>query len=114
VSKITDKGNHKGLNLAQQGQRVNLSLYYTVRSLPRPVARLDTYEIDLGSHVVFKAAFRGSQSSLGPQVRYIPYGIPRRLAPNVYTFHATLKLGSVTKGAFWTFVVVRNALISPR
>jgi hypothetical protein len=115
VSKLTDKGNGKGLNLAQQGQKVNLSIYYTVRSLPKAVARLTTYEIDSGSHVVFKAEFRGTQGArqLGAQVRYISYQIPRHFAPAVYTFRGVLRLANVQKTAFWSFAVVRSALIGP-
>ena len=115
VSKITDKGNHKGLNLAQQGQSVNLTIYFTVISLPRAVTRLTTYEIDRGSHVVFKAEYRGTQTpqQLGPQVRYISYRLPPSLAADVYTFRARLQLGSIGKTAFWNFAVVRPALIGP-
>lgn len=115
VSKLADRGNGRGLNLAQQGQRVNLSIYYTVRSLPRAVSRLTTYEIDRGSRVIFKAAYRGTQGTqqLGAQVRYIAYRIPPHLAPGVYTFRAILQLASVRKTAFWSFAVVRPALIAP-
>ena len=115
VSKLTDRGNHRGLNLAQQGQKVNLSIYYTVKSLPRAVARLTTYEIDHGSSVGFKAVYRGTQGAtqLGPQVRFIQYTIPRRSVPDVYTFRATVQLGNVRKTAFWRFAVVRPALLSP-
>jgi hypothetical protein len=103
------------LNLAQQGQKVNLSIYYTVRSLPKSVSRLTIYEIDRGKQIVARAEFRGTQGAkqLGAQVRYIAYQIPRHLAPGVYTFRGVLRLANVQKSAFWSFAVVRPALISP-
>jgi hypothetical protein len=115
VSRVSDKGNHRGLNYAQQGQSVNLTIYYTVSSLPHAVTRLTTYEIDRGSRIVFKAEYRGIQGAreLGAQVRYIPYKIPKILPPDLYTFRATLQLASVGKTALWNFAVIRPQVISP-
>lgn len=114
VSKSTDRGNGRGLNVARQGQKVNLSMYYTVRSMPKSLTRTTTYELDLGRRIVFKAVFRGSQSvsDVGRAIRYIPYALPANLAPNIYRFRATLTLGPSTQSRFWTFAVVRNSIIA--
>lgn len=114
VSKLSDRGNHKGLNFARLGQKVNLSLYYTVTGLPKAATRVTTYEVLHATRTVFKAVYRGTQAAkdLGSFVRYIPYRIPPGLSADLYTFRATIKIGPISRSSTWTFAVVRNALLA--
>jgi hypothetical protein len=88
-------------------------LYYTVSSLPKTLTRLSTYEIDEGSRVIFRAEYPGTQGvhQLGLFVRYIPYSVPASLAPDIYTFRATLTLGGVSQTQFWNFAVARREIL---
>jgi hypothetical protein len=89
-------------------------MYYTVYSLPKSLTRLTTYDITVSGRSVFKAEYRGTQAvhDVGTFVRYILYTIPHGLAPDVYTFRATLTLGKVSKSRTWQFAVVRSSVLA--
>jgi hypothetical protein len=116
VSALSDRGDLKGLDTVTQGQRVNLMVYYTVKSMPKNLPRHTTYEIDEGSRVIFKAEFSSEErvQDVGRLlVRFIPYSVPPAQPPDIYVFRATLTIGTESQARTWTFAVTRRAVIGP-
>lgn len=113
---MAPEGIPRGLDTLRPNQKVWLEMFYSVRSIPKPLPRTTTYTIYSGSRTVFKAQFSGTQgvAELGSFIRYVPYIIPRVLAPGVYTFRARLQIGSVAQSRDWHFAVVRNVYLAQR
>lgn len=101
-------GNRVGLDLVRQGQRVALVMYYTIRSIPRRLTRVTTYEIMFGTRTVLRVSFRTTIApTVGQFARYTIVTIPSSTRFGVYVYRATLTIDGQTQRRSWRFAIVR-------
>jgi hypothetical protein len=101
----------QGTDQVTRGQKTSLVMYYTIKSMPKAVKRITTYQIkDAANRTVFAVTFPpGTEDHNGQFARYTAYTVPTNLPFGVYIYHATLTLGKTTQIRTWTFAVVRGS-----
>jgi hypothetical protein len=94
-----------------RGQKTSLVMYYTIKTMPKAVTRITTYQIrDASGRTVFGVTFPpGTEDHNGQFARYTAYTVPTNLPFGVYTYRATLTLAKSTQTRTWLFAVVRGS-----
>jgi hypothetical protein len=110
VTRPTLEAKRQGLDQLTHGEKVSLVMYYTIKSLPKPVRRETTYQIlDATGRVIFGVPFPpGTEDHTGQLARYTSYTVSPSLTFGVYKFKAILTLGKASQARTWTFAVVRG------
>lgn len=101
----------QGTDQVTRGQKTSLVMYYTIKTMPRAVKRVTTYQIkDDSGRTVFGVTFPpGTEDHGGQFARYTAYTVPGNLPFGVYTYRATLTLGKSSQTRTWLFAVVRGS-----
>lgn len=101
----------QGTDQVTRGEKTSLVMYYTVKSMPKAVKRITTYQIrDASGRVVFGVTFPpGTEDHAGQFARYTAFTVPTNLPFGVYTYRANLTLGNRTQTRTWLFAVVRGS-----
>jgi len=94
-----------------RGQKTSLVMYYTIKTMPKAVKRITTYQIrDASGRTVFGVTFPpGTEDHNGQFARYTAYTVPTSLPFGVYSYRATLTLAKSTQTRTWLFAVVRGS-----
>ena len=110
VAQVNNRGDKKGLDVVRPGQKAWLMLYYTVRSVPRTLPRVDTYQIQSGARTIFKIAFKDKQTTkdLGSKVKYTVITFALNLPAGVYNFKGTLSIGGISQSRMWRFALLKT------
>lgn len=89
-------------------------MYYTVHTMPGPLSRTTTYEVDFNGRAVFKAAFktRAKPTELGHLSRYTVYVVPANLPYGHYVYRASLTIGGQAKSRAWKFQIARQEKVA--
>jgi hypothetical protein len=110
VSRVGNPGNRAGINVVRPGDKVELMMYFTISSLPKKLTRVTTYEVDKGSKVAFRVAFKGPvkpPADVGRFVRYVNFTVPRNANYGVYIYKATLTIGGRSQTRIWKFALLK-------
>ncbi len=109
ITKPKLESKRQGMDQVTPGEKTSLVVYYTIKSMPKPVRRVTRYQIkDATGHVIFDVTFPpGTESKPGQYARYTTYTVPLSLSFGVYSYRATLTLGTRSEGRTWVFAVVR-------
>ncbi len=101
----------QGTDQVTRGQKTSLVMYYTIKSMPKAVKRVTTYQIrDASGRTVFGVTFPpGTEDHSGQFARYTAYIVPTNLPFGVYTYRANLTLAKSTQTRTWLFAVVRGS-----
>jgi hypothetical protein len=113
VSRTGNPGNLEGLAAVKPGSTVWLMMYYTVKRMPKTVTRVTVYEVDSGSHAIYKIAYKHNTKEVGRFSRYTVYHVPASLAFGPYVFRATLRFGGRSRARAWKFQVAHQEKIAP-
>lgn len=99
-----------GLDVVMPGERVQLRIYFTVRSLPRTLTRTTIYEIRRGNRTVFRVPFHSPQTpkEVGRFIRFIRIVIPDNYPFGVYEYRATLSFDGVSRHRVWKFAIEKK------
>lgn len=101
----------QGVDQVTRGQKTSLVMYYTIRSMPKAVKRVTTYQVkDATGRTVFGVTFPpGIEEHNGQFARYTAFTVPGNLPFGLYTYRATLTLAKRSEARTWLFVVVRGS-----
>lgn len=110
VSPLNNPGNLKGLAAVKPGTKVELMMYYTIKTLQKNVTRVTTYTILAHAKPIYQVAYKTPQKAgdVGRFSRYTVYTVPKGLAYGPYVFKASLQLGSKSRSAAWKFRVAKQ------
>lgn len=90
-------------------------MYFTVRSIPRKLTRVTTYEVRFRGKTSFKVVFKQSVNTnyLGSFIRYSDYFVPKNAAYGVYVYRGTLSFDGRSATRTWKFAILRTASVTP-
>jgi hypothetical protein len=111
ITRPKQENKRQGMDQLTRGQKTSLVMYYTIKSMPKAVKRVTTYQIrEASGHTAFGVTFPpGTEDHTGQFARYTAYTVPSNLPFGVYTYRATLTLGKTVKTRTWQFAVVRGS-----
>lgn len=110
VSPLNNPGDLQGLADVKPGTKVELMMYYTIKTLPKTVTRVTTYTVLAQNKPVYQVAYKNPEKAhdVGHFSRYTVYTIPKSLPYGPYVFRASLQLGTKARAATWKFRVAKQ------
>lgn len=110
MAKVHNPGDFRGLLAVRPGSTVWLMMYYTLKSLPKPMTRLTTYTIRYQGKVLFQISYKApiKSTDVGRRSRYTVYTIPRTAHFGSYVYTAVLQIGKRHQTKSWKFAVAKH------